>query len=60
MLMQEISNSWFWSNSTSMGIVSIGNIEPQTLSISLNYYDLNTLVIDAEKGILTIKEKKKE
>ena len=30
---------------------------PKTSSINLNYYDINTLVINAKEGILTINKK---
>jgi hypothetical protein len=50
-------NDFSWCNSSSSGFFSN---TPLTLTISLKYYNLDTLVIDKEKGILTITQKEKK
>lgn len=51
-------NDFSWCNSSSSGFFS--NTLATTLTISLKYYNLDTLVIDKEKGILTITQKEKK
>ena len=50
-------NDFSWCNSSSFGFFSN---TLATLTISLEHYNLDTLVIDKEKGILTITQKEKK